>query len=524
MGRKLLEFYHSKLKRESKFAFAATFIIALLIHLYKFTNTLPNHDSLYNYYSDQNVLGSGRWALSLACGIGSYYDLPWINGLLCCVYIALAVVTITALFKLRNPVLIVIVGALLAASPATTETLFFLFTADGYMLAMFLSALSVYLSRLEENKPYKWVLSGLCICVSCGIYQAYVSFALLLAVCYFIVHLFRNQYGKLECWKWVLRQVIIYGLSLAVYYVIWKLCMHFSGTAINNYQGIAEVGKFNLSFLVSGPVRSILSVVAYFTQWNVLDHGWTLYSVLSLLFILVLFGGLLLSIFKSGILKRKWAVVLLLLCLIAIVPFACIWHFTSNSVGYRPMMLQSLTLLFVLVALLYEEWAGPIIKNAVAMLLVIIVINNANMANISYFYMNLAYERTYADAVEIMMEIHDLSDEYEFDEIAVIGNRSLDMTWTLFDPETGETTPAGKIFLLTNLLSSNWLMDHEHVVSYLQTTYGMKLEGASDGKLKTLMERQDVDNMGCWPAGDSIAVIDGTLVIKLADVETAELA
>ena len=166
MGEGIIELYQRKIKREYKFAFISSFVIALLIHFYKFVNTLPNHDSLYNYYSDQNVLGSGRWALSLACGISSYYDLPWVNGLLSCIYISLTVVVMVALFRIKNYVVIGLVGALLAAAPSTTETLFFLFTADGYMLSMFLAALAVYFSRVEEKRLSRWILSSICVCIS----------------------------------------------------------------------------------------------------------------------------------------------------------------------------------------------------------------------------------------------------------------------------------------------------------------------------------------------------------------------
>ncbi len=60
MGDFLIDFYKNKIKREYKIAFFFTFAAVILIHIYKFTNNLPNHDSLYNVYTDQNVLGSGR--------------------------------------------------------------------------------------------------------------------------------------------------------------------------------------------------------------------------------------------------------------------------------------------------------------------------------------------------------------------------------------------------------------------------------------------------------------------------------
>lgn len=519
MGENLLQFYRTKIKKEYKIAFGSTFCIVLLIHLYKFTNTLPNHDSVYNYYSSQNVLGSGRWALSLACGISSYFDLPWINGLLSCAFIALTVVVIVKLFKLKNPILISLIGALLAASPATTETFFFLFTADGYMIAMFLAALAVYLSRLEETRFSRLFLSGVCLCLSCGIYQAYISFALLLAVCYFIDSLLQNNFSKQKCLRWVLRQAVIYSVSLAAYYVIWKFCMYFSGTVANDYQGISKVGTISAGLLINGLINAIKTTILYFLQWDVFEHGFTLYSVLNILFLLVMFVGLLIACFKSGIFKRKWAIILLVLCLIAIIPFACIWHFTSDSVGYRAMMLQSLTLLFVLTALFYERYATLAIKNTVCFFLILITLNNALMANISYFYMNLCYERTYAEGVEMMMKIHDLQDKYEFDDIAVIGSRSDKVQWAKTDFGEGKITPAEKIHMLSSLLETSLFIDAEHTIPFLKATYGMELESVNNTKLVELSKSIEVQSMGCWPASNSIAVIDGTLVIKLSNNE-----
>lgn len=113
MGKGLLDFFKNKIKKEYKIAFFITFAITLLIHIYKFTNTLPNHDSVYNYYSNLNILGSGRWALSIFCGFSSYYDLPWIIGMLSCIFISLSVVFIVAIFEIHNPVLIALTDKLL---------------------------------------------------------------------------------------------------------------------------------------------------------------------------------------------------------------------------------------------------------------------------------------------------------------------------------------------------------------------------------------------------------------------------
>ena len=516
MGDAIVQFYKQKLKKEWKIAFFSTFFVALLTHLYKLTNTLLNHDSVYNYYSDQNILGSGRWALSAACGISSYFDLPWLVGLLCCVYIGLTAVVLVALFRLKNPVLIGLAGALLAVSPAVTETLFFNFTADGYFIAMLLSALAVYLSRMEEKRWYYLVLSGVCVCVACGIYQAYVSFGLVLAVCYLMDWLLQGKQDRKSCWMWVLRQVIIYGAALAVYYVIWKLCMRFTGTSANDYQGISQVGQVNVGAMAGGILRSVKSVMLYFTQWNIAEHGLTLYSGLNLLFLAALLVGLVIACIQSGIYKKPWAMVLLVLCCASLIPFACIWHFTSATVGYRAMMLTSLALLFVFGAILYERWTKPVLKNAMCLLLVLIVFQNVVMANVSYYYMNQCQQRTYAEGVEMMIKIHQLQDEQQIHKIAVVGNRSGDVTLEFFNEETGAVAPAGKLYVLSSLLETNLLLDHEHTVRYLEQTFGMELQSLEQEAREALEATPAVKEMGCWPAGNSVAVIDGILVIKLA--------
>lgn len=517
MGKGFIQFYKQKLKKEWKFAFFSTFVVAVLVHLYKLTNTLPNHDSVYNYYSEQNMIDSGRWTLAMVSGVSSYFDLPWLNGLLCCFYIALTVVVIVALLRIKNPVVIGLTGALLAVSPAVTETLFFNFTADAYFFAMLLAAVAVFLTRIEYKRWYYTVLSGVFICISCGIYQAYVSFGLVLAVCYFIDVLLQGTYERKEYRQWVLRQVIVFASSVIVYYVIWKISLKINGTTPNDYQGIADADKFDFSVFLGGFLRAMKSAMFYFTQWNLFEHGVTLYSILSILFLVALAAVLVLASITSRLYKKRWAMGWLVLACLSVVPFSCIWHFTSPSVGYRPMMLTSLVMLFVLGAVLYERWTKPVLKNAMCLLLILIVFNNCVMANISYYYMNKCQEQTYAEGIEMMVRIHDLQEEHQIEKIAIVGSRHVDVMLDFFDEKTGKIAPAGKVYMLSTLLETNLFMDHEHTILYLQENFKMNIPSVKYHELPGLAQQAQVKEMECWPAVGSMAVIDGILIVKLAD-------
>ena len=116
-----------------------------------------------------------------------------------------------------------------------------------------------------------------------------------------------------------------------------------------------------------------------------------------------------------------------------------------------------------------------------------------------------------------MAEIHDLQDEYEFEKIAVIGTRLEEVQWPVSDSDTGEVAPAGKIHMLSGLVETSLLIDNEHTIPFLKATFGLGLEPVSGTELSEFHTSSAVKTMGCWPEGDSLAVIDDVLVLKLSD-------
>ena len=89
----------------------------------------------------------GRYFLSLACGLSSYYDLPWLNLLLGLLFLACSAVCVAALLHLKKPVALVLTGALIAVFPTVTSTFAYEYVADGYCLAMLAGA--VYAVALQ---------------------------------------------------------------------------------------------------------------------------------------------------------------------------------------------------------------------------------------------------------------------------------------------------------------------------------------------------------------------------------------
>ena len=235
-----------KIKPQYAAAFFGALITGIICHMPAMVKFLPVYDSFWNIYSPQDMISSGRPFLTYACGITSYYNLPWINGIVGVFYIALAAVLIADLYEIKNMFAAVALGGILAAFPAVTGTFAFGYTLDGYMLAFLLSTLAVYLTH-----KYKWgFIPGIfAMGFATGIYQSYFFTGALLAI---TVCMLALSEGKE--WKKVLSSAWRYaamGLGGYVFYLIaLKIMLAVKHVTLSGYQGTDKVMGLSFSTIM----------------------------------------------------------------------------------------------------------------------------------------------------------------------------------------------------------------------------------------------------------------------------------
>lgn len=240
-----MEFYIQKVYRKisdrEKKIFFVTLVIILLVHAFRLLNFIPNHDSLWNYYGNLDVVTSGRWTLTYAASISSYFDVQWLNGLLSVIYISVSTVFIVRLLEIKNTFLGCICGILLGAYPTVVCTFMYMYTADAYFLAMLLATLAAYFMISKDWK--RRLMGSIALGIAMGIYQVYLSFTLLLLI------------------LWLLRKVLVEekpigrfvfnmlysGVIGAVIYIV-GLYLRLAGRELSSYQGIGD------STLIHSPV------------------------------------------------------------------------------------------------------------------------------------------------------------------------------------------------------------------------------------------------------------------------------
>ena len=130
------------------------------------------------FYHDQDTIYSGRWFLKYAGALSSYFYLHYLNGFLSIVYISCTTVLVVRLLKIKHLCLGILMGALIGTYPSVACTFTYMYTADAYMLSMLLATIAVYC--MVSGDWRKGALGSMALGFSMGIYQAYLSFALVL--------------------------------------------------------------------------------------------------------------------------------------------------------------------------------------------------------------------------------------------------------------------------------------------------------------------------------------------------------
>lgn len=492
-----------------KQAFLSALLVGLAAHIYKFTNTLYNHDALFGWSFKNDMVGSGRWFLSAASIPSSCFDLPWINGLLSLIYIGLTAAVISDIFKVRRRSTALLIGGLLAAFPCVTVSFFYEFTADSYMLAMLLAALSVRFNLVGDKNKLHIAIAALLVCLCCGIYQAYVSFALLLSMSHFIMELLNGDREDKLLYRWIGRQFIVYGAGLASYYAVWRLRLLLTGISPFSYAGIDDIGNMGGGAFAAAFGKMAQTFAAFFLGGNVFRNGMSFYALMNTVFLLTLAALLVYAAVKAR-LTAKWPrLVLMILSVVSLPVFACIWLFASPGVYYYPVMLQSLCLLYILAPVLAERFGGTRLRALAAVLFTVIVFKFTVQANQAYLLLDRCNRTSYTTASEMLTRIH-LLDDGSVKKLAFVGGADESLV-------SAGAEGIEELTVLANMIQPTLIYDHLHASSYMVTVLDCGYAPVNDEELAELSASGQTDDMSVWPLKDSVRIIGDTAVIKLSD-------
>ena len=499
--------------------FLTTIVVGLIAHFPVMINNFPNADAMGSLYFDQNMVTSGRWFLTIACGISSYFDLKWVNGVLSLLYLALASVVLVKFFEVKSKFVMGVVAALLVTFPAVCATFAYMYTADGYFLALFFAFLAVYLTK--KHAKTGWIFGGILLSLSMGTYQAYLAAAILLCFFDLILSCAQNEKVKDILLRGV-RYLVMGILGGGLYFVILKICLKAQGKVLDTYQGINSMGKVSLSTLPGMIANAYHDFLGFARNGRIfVVNGFSLAAVV-LLFGVALLALIMIMVNTKAI--KKWYQSLLIVVFICLIPLGANIILLISAEAFYHLLMRLQWGLFPVFALVLTERALAKEEGKVKGIAYLAGIAGALLFvwqfilsdNIAYFNMNERYEKTYAYCLRLADRIEQTEGYYTGMPVMMIG--VLDEEKYPVTDITGKVTE--RIFGATGDML---VYKAEQYQAFMAHYLNVSVNVITDAD--TIVEIYNSDayrEMDSFPAKDSVKVVDGILYVKTEPPEKTE--
>ena len=503
---------NKKIKWQWKLAFFSAVCIGLLIHMPVLLSDVPNHDGLASMYFDQNMITSGRWFLSVACGFSSFYTIPWMIGLLGLLFLGLASAVITELLEVDRGWAIVLNSGLLVSFPALASTFAYVFTLDGYMMALFLAALAVLLTK-KYRMGFLW--GAACLAFSMGIYQAYLAFAVVLSL-FAVLMLYAGEKSVAEKVKGTIKYLGMGVLGAALYYVILQVLLQIQGKELASYQGINGMVSGSTEGGLAGIIVNLYRDFAVFTlKGNVLFHNPISCAAVILLVLAAVLSAVAL------VRNRKWwknpLLFVIIIVAAAVIPVASnVILVVSPNVTYHLLMRYQWVLYLIGLTAFVSGNACLTKKSAVlewaALLAAFVLVFFYGVTdNIGYSNLQKRYEKTYAYCTRLLDRIEQTPGYYQGMPIAmigVVGEESYPVT-DITLPVTGS---------MIGLNGDSLLYTGDNYQSFISNYLGATLNILPAEAMSEMYYSEEYIAMDSFPGENSIRIIDGIMYIKTENV------
>ena len=402
-----------------KVCFLTAIVVGLITHIFKISNWLPNWDSLVFRYDTQNMISLGRWFLPIASGFSSFYDLPWLTGLLGIVFHALGAVAIVQMFNVRKKITAFLIGAIVVSFPTVSSVMMYNYVADSYALSFLLAVLAALF--LTREKP-KYIISIIFIALSVGIYQAYITVTIMLLLCFLIIKALSKDVKIKELFVYVGKFLLAGVLGMVIYYLILTLLLKVTNTTLLDYQGFGEASSLSSIDIFASLYTIKETILGYFFNFT---NGINFFVVINILIIITSVVAYSIYIIKNklGILKT-----IIIAVLVALLPFgACVLSFINSEIDYHNLMKMGFLIFYLLFIFIYEKIEFKninlqCIKSwCVLSLSIVLIFNYIIIANVSYHKLNMAYEKSMGILNRIADRIEQIEGANDCDTILVLG-------------------------------------------------------------------------------------------------------
>lgn len=495
-----------------KAAFFSCLIGGYLVHLYAFTNLIPNSDGLSRVFDLQQMTIEGRWSLHYATALNGFTQMPAAIGLLALVLLSLTAALVVDLLGLKSAVLSGLAGAVMSAFPCLGYTFLYMFTSSAYCLSILLAAVSVWLARRGR---LGWLWGAAVLALSMGIYQAYSAFAVSLS----LLAVLREAQDPRSTFRGTLR----FGLRLmgslllgaVLYYVVLLAFLKIKDLELISYLGMDIVGS---GFPVGELPRLILTAYKQAVTFFFLPSSASSFASrpMAVCDAIALAGGAL-CFFSLAKGKELWRV-LGSLAMLALLPLGMDFgQILTPYSSATPIMKYAFVCAYLALLFLVDRADGgtgwdrvraPALAVWAAALLIVFL----NTNNLLYTASAQAHRATESYLTRLWMRVEECPGYEPGAEVAIIGAIPEDQLKAQIESYAQVdhySVPKGTV-----------LLGNKHIYFYLRDWLNIPVEELSEETMLAVSASREFEEMPLYPAPGSVRELDGRIVVKLRETYT----
>ena len=509
LGRRLWE----RIAPSQRAAFFSCIVVGYLVHLYAFTNLIPNGDGLDRVYDLQQMTVSGRWFLHYASALNNFTQMPAVIGLLSLLLLGAAAAVAVDLLGLHSRVLGGLAGAVMAAFPVMGYTFLYMFTASAYCLAILLAVLSV---RLAKGGKVGWLLAVIALALTMGAYQAYVTVAISLSLLVVLRETLDPEAGFSGTLKLGLRLMAYLAAGAVLYYGILLVFLKVKNLELLSYLGMdAASSGYPFAQLPRLLFDTYKQVVAFFFvpgKANGFANGW---MVALDLFALALGVYCVFRLLKGKELWRFAGAA----AMAALLPLGI--NFGQIISPYSvptPLMKYAYVAVYLAVLLAVDRVdALPSARKVSAATLTVVwaaalLLFCLNTNNLLYTSSAQAHRATESYMTRLMARIEGCPGYEAGMEIAVVGaipEEHLKANIESYMQVDHYSAPRDTVAYL-----------NKHVYQYLNDWLNVPVAAPAEETMIAISDSAAFRDMPLYPADGSVQVLDGRVVVRMQEVYT----
>lgn len=510
------DWFFKRISQPMKYAFLACLAVGYVVHLYCFTNLIPNTDGISRMFDYQQMTVSGRWFLHYASYINAFTQMPAAIGLFSILLLSLTSAFIVDLLEFRSRYLAMFVGTAIAGFPVLGYTFLYMFTASAYCLAILWTVLAVWFVR--QGGKRNWFIGVILLTLSMGTYQVYVTFAISLAIVTIIRELLKEEASFKRTFLQGLTYISFLAASAVLYYIITKIFLRVKDIELLSYLGMDQIFSAYPLQKLPGLIKEAYSQYLSFFFLTGTDSSFSTSYTVILHFLLVAALFILIVYCTTKAFARKTWRIIGLVAMVAILPLGM--NFGQILCPYSPPTVIMkyafvITYIFILVVVDSIESSEKHIQRTTCAILVILsalILSFVNTNNILYFTTTQSHRATESYLTRIMARIESCPGYTPGMEIVIIGTIPPDQLQSQiesYNRVAHYSVPADHV------ITSNY-----HFYSYYNSFLNIPLTEPTEEVKIAVSNSPEFQAMPFYPEAGSVQIHDGRVIVKLSETYT----